>query len=621
MTEPDQYVYDEETYPNFFSICFIRRSDRARWRFEISERRNDGQQIWAMVMGIRNTGGEMVGFNNIGFDYPILHLLMQQNGVIDCSTLYRKAQAIITSRDDDWSHTVWESDWYCPQVDLYKIHHFDNQARRTSLKALEFARRSHSIEDLPYEPGTFLTHDQMDVTLDYNMHDVEETLGFLEEEDTQAMIAFRRELSARYERNFLNHNDTKIGKDTFIMRLEDSGIPCYERGADGRRQPRQTRRQQIRLADAVLPSIHFFSPELQRIHQWFLSQTITETKGTFKDVEATVNGFTFVFGLGGIHGSIESEAVHEDEEHSIIDLDVASYYPSLSIANRFYPEHLSETFCDIYHDVFEQRREYAKGTAINAMLKLALNGVYGDSNNRYSPFYDPLYTMKITINGQLLLCLLSEHLMTIPGLRLLQVNTDGLTVKIPRRHEGMLSAIAHWWQGETGLTLEEARYSRMFIRDVNAYIAIGTDGKIKRKGAYVHEREWHQNHSGMVIPKAAEAALVHGADVAEFIRGHQDMMDFMMLAKIPRSSKLVINSPFYVEDYPLQNVTRYYVSPTGGTLTKIMPPLKAKPDQWRRIGICVGWKVHPCNNLDDATAPIDYDYYIKEAEKLVRIFR
>jgi hypothetical protein len=29
----------------------------------------------------------------------------------------------------------------------------------------------------------------------------------------------------------------------------------------------------------------------------------------------------------------------------------------------------------------------------SAMLKLALNGVYGDSNNVFSVFYDPLFTM------------------------------------------------------------------------------------------------------------------------------------------------------------------------------------------------------------------------------------
>ncbi len=105
------------------------------------------------------------------------------------------------------------------------------------------------------------------------------------------------------------------------------------------------------------------------------------------------------------------------------------------------------------------------------MLKLALNGVYGDSNNQFSVFYDPLFTMSITLNGQLLLCLLAEGLMKIPGLRLIQVNTDGLTVRVPRSHKMLVDLARAAWQDRTGLNLEEAVYKRMFIRDCNNYIA------------------------------------------------------------------------------------------------------------------------------------------------------
>ena len=105
------------------------------------------------------------------------------------------------------------------------------------------------------------------------------------------------------------------------------------------------------------------------------------------------------------------------------------------------------------------------------MLKLALNGVYGDSNNVYSVFYDPLYTMKITLNGQLLLCLLAEKLMQYRDLEMIQINTDGLTVRIPRNMKSYVDDIRAWWEEVTGLELEEAVYSRMFIRDVNNYIA------------------------------------------------------------------------------------------------------------------------------------------------------
>jgi len=120
------------------------------------------------------------------------------------------------------------------------------------------------------------------------------------------------------------------------------------------------------------------------------------------------------------------------------------------------------------------------------LLKLALNGVYGDSNNPFSVFYDPLFTMSITLNGQLLLCLLAEGLMHIDGLKLIQVNTDGLTVQVPRDNKWMVDMVRAAWESRTKLQLEEAIYARMFIRDVHSYIAQYVNGFVKRKGAY----EW-----------------------------------------------------------------------------------------------------------------------------------
>lgn len=152
-----------------------------------------------------------------------------------------------------------------------------------------------------------------------------------------------------------------------------------------------------------------------------------------------------------------------------------SYYPSLAIANRFFPEHLGEEFCDIYADMKAQRVNYPKGTPENAMLKLALNGVYGDSNNKFSPFYDPLYTMCITVNGQLLLCMLYEQLRKIKGLELVQANTDGLTVRLQRKDIDNLRKVCSDWEDLTGLELEEVRYKMMHIRDCNNYIAVYED--------------------------------------------------------------------------------------------------------------------------------------------------
>ena len=268
------------------------------------------------------------------------------------------------------------------------------------------------------------------------------------------------------------------------------------------------------------------------------------------------------------------------------------------------------------------RQTYKKGTAENAMLKLALNGVYGDSNNRYGPFYDPQYTMSITVNGQLMLCMLAEWLTTSGAdLRIIQINTDGLTVKVRKDQIEWMKQVCAAWEKHTGLELESVRYSAMFIRDVNNYIAVkAKDGSVKRKGAYCYETffdagvsaelGWHKNHSALVVKRAAEAKMLHGTPVATFIRQHRNPFDFMLSVKVPRNMRLTWGGD------RIQNTSRYYVSTDGKPLVKIMPPLKGKTEE-RHGSVEAGWNVSIVN---DAALfnwhNVNWLYYINEAEKL-----
>jgi hypothetical protein len=463
-------IYDIETYVNVFTLTLMDADSPLRWCYEISDWRNDSREIVSLMNHLASIDATMVGFNSVGFDYPILHTLCRM-GQSDAHTLYQKAMAIIGAQDDAdrWVHSVKPTDRLVRQVDLFKVHHFDNKARATSLKALEFVMRLPNISDLPFPVGSTLTQEQVQVLKDYNLDDVEATKRFYHE--SRDMLRFRQELTVKYPgRDWLNFNDTKIGKEYFTMRLEESGVACYDYGPNGR-QPRQTRRPIIALRDAILPWIRFENPEFQRVLDWLREQTITETKGVFTDLVARVGGIDVVFGLGGIHGSVENRIIDSSDSHMILDMDVSSYYPNLAISNRFHPQHLGERFCDIYQTLYEERKKHPKGSAENAMLKLALNGTYGDSNNPFSVFYDPLFTMRITLNGQLLLCLLMEVALRVPEVEIISCNTDGICLYLPRSRYNDIRLVSEWWCSVTGLTLEESRYSRMCVADVNSYIA------------------------------------------------------------------------------------------------------------------------------------------------------
>lgn len=667
------YIYDIETYPNIFTMAVSQPDTSSRWLFEISEWRDDSTQLLEFLRMLYSTGARLVGFNNVNFDYPVIHVLMSK-GQATAHDLWLKANEIITS-NDNFAHRIREP--FVPQVDLFLIHHFDNKARRTSLKALEFAMRLKSIRDLPFEPNTVLSYDQSRILIEYNWVDIDATEEFYSESTEQ--IEFRRELTATHGKDFTNFNDTKIGKQVFIMQLEDAspGI-CFSED----RKPRQTLRPIINIADVIFPYVRFQHPELTRVlnHLKTISIQDGDDRGLFKDVSATIDGFQMDFGRGGIHGSVNDTTLVSDLEYVVLDLDVTSYYPSLAIVNRLYPEHLGELFCDIYTDLKAERVMHPKGSAPNKMLKLALNGVYGETGNHYSPFYDMKYLLSITINGQLLLCMLAEYLMQIPDLTMIQMNTDGLTARVRRDRLDAVKVVTDWWQEYTCLELEDAEYSRMFVRDVNNYVAeYAHDGSLKRKGAYEvkapGERNptgWHQDVGGLVIPKAAEAFLVRGVPIRDFIHQHDDVFDFALRGKATGGAYIEIDG------VKQQRITRYLITHSGGPVMKVSPPAAGyKIGQWkranslsdsfyrsvvkelddkvqkqaeagliheieplldsvglpwderintknkskyeiRRTGINVGWNATECNDLSNTMYfDINHDFYIQEAEKLV----
>lgn len=592
-------VYDIEVLPNVFTLNAESIDKDDNYTFEISDRRNDLGLLLQWFDHLNSIQMPMIGFNNTGYDYLIIHLIWQYRHAVTYQHLFQKNEQIIGS-NERFGNMVWPSDWFTPQIDLMKIHHFDNVAKRQDLKSLEFNMRSSSVLEGAVEFGEYLAHPLIDSELiPYNCHDVKETKKFALV--SAEAIAFRRDMSKTLKGDVLNFNETKIGKELLIQRLGDA--LCYDRSS-GRKQPRQSFRSTIPLADVIFPYISFQHPEMNRVLNWMKSQTLTpadlesedqrvSTKGVFTGVNAVIDGFQFDFGTGGIHGSVNGLKYVADDEWHIDDIDVTGLYPSIAIKNRLYPEHLGEQFIAEYGKLPEERAKYKKGTTQNAAIKLGQNGAYGDSNNPYSPLYDPKFTMTITINGQLMLCMLAERLMRLPTFQMIQINTDGMTYRIHHTMRAHAEAIQAEWERFTLLNLEHASYKRMWVRDVNNYVAESPDGKLKLKGDYWYPdgskyeggwpeaiskagpSAWHKDLGAQIVQRAAVAAMVHGVDPETFMRVHRDPFDFMLRAKLQRGSEL------FIGDQQVQRITRYYITKQGGPLRKISPPT-GTPGQYKK---------------------------------------
>lgn len=652
-------VWDIETITNCFTLSATALFGDWEATFEISEYRDDRQFLFAWFEYWRANRVPMISYNGLEFDYPVVHFLSQNPGAT-YADIFDKAQEQI--HDHTIFKTVRPSECFAPQIDLLKLWHFDNPNKRTSLKALQFAMRSQRVLEMPLPFDTPIAAPDVDrVLVPYNLHDIRETKRFaLISLDA---IKFRIELTEMLDGDVLNWNNVKIGAQIVEQRLGREICYTWENGF---KQKRQTKRERVALNDVIFPFVKFTHPEFQRVLAWLRERVISEdevtgklkTKGVFK-ASAFVAGISFDFGTGGMHGSVSAQRFVADDEWAIIDVDVSGMYPANMIANRLYPEHLGERFVFEFSQMPKERAKYQKGTPRNKAFKLAGNGTFGNTNNAHSIFYDPTVTMATTVNGQLLICMLAEWILTVPSVSIIQANTDGITYRVRRDQVDKTREIRKAWEAYTRLALEEVEYSRMWIRDVNNYISETTKGKIKRKGAYWYpvkfpddvtdEGAWHKDLSGIVSVMAANEHMINGTGIERFIYDCDDPFLFMMRAKVNKSAHL------YIGDKEVQRILRYYVAREGGPLRKVDRP-KGTPGQYKRKQKISDWeyksildslppdtwdeRIHMKNkarypdtvetnlqsgflvaDCSDASwfdwNNIDFGYYIREAEKLV----
>lgn len=635
---------DIETYPNIMTFCGYVEDLNQTFVFEISDRINQKQELLQFLNYAKSNDYYFVGYNNIGFDYPIIHALMQQPYTFTYQVAASLCQQIIGG---DKSLTLWMKDRHLKQIDLYKLNHFDNKARATSLKALQFAMRSESVEDLPF-PIRALTFDEMDVIIQYNIHDVMETHKFYIK--CKHLIELRKDIqdSKMIYGDVLNMSDVKIGYEYLVKEIGREN--CYNGS-----QPKQTQVYHVDIKNIILPKIEFREDDFDQVRQQFTGLTWRKDAENHLSFNKRIRGFDYYFGHGGIHGSVESKYFEANEDYEIIDLDVTSLYPSIGIVNNFYPMHLGEPFVHKYAGLKAKRMEHKKGTALNAMFKLALNGAFGKSNDPWSAMYDPSYMLKITINGQLQLLQLAEFMSNVPGNQIIQVNTDGITCYVPKASKEWLMMYRTAWEAMTGLELEEAHYKKLWVRDCNNYHGIYTNGKTKSKGAYWHpetdadyDGNWHKDFSAMIVQKAIKIVLEDGINPEVIVRLATDKFDFMLRKKTPSGSVI------FIGEKECSKTVRYYVSTKGESMVKMSKPRGIVGDYKRKNGLSdaeynrvlseipkgtwderihtknksthsvelqgyieSGWLVKQCNKSSDFDfSDVDYDYYITEINKL-----
>jgi hypothetical protein len=563
-----------------------------------------------------------VSFNGLGFDSQITeHILrnkeqlLEQSGDTIARFIYRKAQDVINRSNNGEFQEYSPRDLSIRQLDVFKLNHWDNNAKRSSLKWIQYTMDWHNIIDMPIHHTTEVTAEQIPEIIRYCINDVKSTkqIMFL----CKDQIDLRRQLTDEYGIDLYSASEPRISKELFLLFLsKQTGIKKYEL-----RQMR-TNRLKITVRDIILPYIEFKTATFQNLLKKFQDVVIYpgETKGGFK-YSVRYKGVQTDFGLGGVHGARSTKVYEANQEMIIMTSDVTSFYPNLAIRNKWAPAHLpKEEFCNLYEWFFEERKKIPKKDPKNYVYKIILNSTYGLSNDENSFLYDPEFTMRITINGQLSLTMLYEMICEeIPNALPLMQNTDGLETMIPKQYEDKYMEICRRWEKLTNLQLEHDKYSKIILGDVNNYIAITEDGKSKCKGRFEFANlAMHKNKSFLVIPKAIHAYFVDGIKPEDYIKSVTNIFDFCGGVKIKGDWSFyehkVVSGEYLIEK--VQHTIRYFISNTGSKVIKKNNTdnreIQIEAGKWLQT-LMIDYEDKPFSEYD-----INYDYYLDKINKEIR---
>ena len=565
---------DYETLSNCFIAVFEDIKSEEREIFIIHESKNDLVPFLTFLMRNIKHNEWHVSFNGLGFDSQITeyfltngHDLLEMSGDEIARFIYSKAQYVIQKQRDGEFLDFSPRDLQIRQIDVFKLNHWDNPAKRSSLKWIQYTMDWINIIDMPIAHTSEILESQIPEIINYCINDVRSTKQIMHL--SKEHINLRRALTEEYNIDLFSASEPRISKELFLHFLsKQTGIKKYEL-----RQMR-THRPQIVVNDIILPYVEFKTATFQNLLKKFKEVVIYpgETKGGFK-YSAQYKGVKSDYGLGGIHGARTSRVYESTEDMIIMTSDVTSFYPNLAIRNGWAPGHLpKEAFCQLYEWFFEERKKIPKKDPKNYVYKIILNSTYGLSNDENSFLYDPEFTMRITINGQLSLTMLYEMICEeIPGAIPLMQNTDGLETMIPREYVEQYMEICARWEKTTNLQLEHDKYSKVVLGDVNNYIAVTEDGKSKCKGRFEYkDLALHKNKSFLIIPKALHAYFVEGIKPEDYLAQNQNIFDYCGGVKIKGDWKFVehaiIDGEF--QKQKLQHTIRYFISKSGCKVIK-----------------------------------------------------
>ena len=604
-------VYDIEIFPNCFSLTIKNTETKEFQFFELSNRKNNLVDLVPLFLDKRYI---FCGYNNIHYDNPIVNFIIEYKETLKKSTrldieynLFQLSQTIIKGDLEKWKKWKYANNF--ETLDLLTM--LFSQKLRVGLKEMQVTMKYSNVQEYDGNFEAPIPEEDIPKMIQYNINDVNSTEELLYRCEND--IKLRLNIEEEYGIKALNKDGVNLGMEILKTKYLEKTHKTWNDIKDLRSPC-----DKIALNEIILPFIKFDNPILKDLLNEMKQQVVSpDRKGYNKHF--LMDNLEYSVGVGGIHSVNKPSIFIAKEDEIISDVDVASLYPSLIIEYGFYPPHLGKEFLEVYKGIKDERIEAKhNGNKLkNLTLKLSINGLSGNLQSEFSWCYSPKTVMRIRINGQLLLLMLAEKLISI-GCQIIQANTDGLFVLRKKKDEQKFKDVCKWWENLTKLELEEDRFERFYQFAINDYLGVlegYKDSKnpklLKKKGLFIDSVTLGKGMQPMIIPKAINANLADNIPVEETIRNCKDINEFITYQKVDK--KFTVQ---YMDKF-ITHINRYYVSTNGGYLYKCEVE-DGKIVKFANMLTASG--VTLCNDITaikEFPKNINYKYYIKEANKIL----
>ena len=184
----NHWVMDYETLKNCFTAVFEHYKTKETKVFVVHDLRNDFDDFIDFLKQNTDNREWHISYNGLAFDGQITHYIIEnyelwQNlsaGEI-AGIIYEYAAKCIARSDAKEFHDYPQWKMCIGQIDLFKMHHWDNPAKRSSLKWIQYSMDWDNMLDMPIHHETEITTlEEIETVLEYNINDVRSTKAIFE---------------------------------------------------------------------------------------------------------------------------------------------------------------------------------------------------------------------------------------------------------------------------------------------------------------------------------------------------------------------------------------------------------------------------------------------------------